>query len=475
MSLEYDKVSLKTKIYGGFGGFGINLTTGLFLTWTQIFYIEMILIDPLLWALAWIIYFVWNAINDPLFGHISDRTRTKYGRRIPYLMICGPLLSINFIFIFLAPANSSPWFKFLWLLISLITYDSFYTMVSLCFSSLLAELSINPQERAKINIFSGLGAGVGIAITYIIPIVFINYDLVPFSQNIFTFQIISIILAIFGAIFLAITAFGIKEHPEFLPEKEEVMNIWQSIKKVLNNKSFVTYVIFNFTMAYVIFTVNSNLPFYLQHVLDLSTENITASIPLLFFLIFSILGFPLGLFLTKKKGNKKALFYLSILALVGFIILTFAPNIYIVDISFMIIGLGFSGQTLLVFTLLGDIIDKDELETGVRREGAYFGTDALITRPAQSLSAGITGLILFLTNFNQNLGMGENQPESAIFGIKLLLGAIPAIFIILGLISLWYYPLDAMTIEYKEMKERELILHNKKLERLREKRIKKTR
>lgn len=467
--LTYDKVSLKIKFFGGLGAFGINLTTGLFVTWTQIFYIKLILIDPLLWSLAWIIYFAWNALNDPIFGHISDKTRTKYGRRIPYLMIGGPLLSISFLSIFFAPTNSSSWTKFSWLLISLLIYDSFFTIVSLCFSSLLAELSINPEERAKINIFSGLGAGIALALTYAIPIVFIFFNTLPRFQEIFTFQIIALILAICGAGFLAFTAFGIKERPELLPEKEEAIDLWPSIKYVIANKSFITYVIFNFTMTYVLFSVNFNLPFYIEYVLMLSSTNIISSIPLLLFLIFTVIGLPIGLMLTKKKGNKRALFYLSLLGLSGFILLTFANNIYLVNISFIIVGLGLSGQALLVFTLIGDIIDKDELETGVRREGTYFGTDALITKPAQSVAAGISGLVFFLTNFQQNLSIGENQPESAIVGIKMLLGIIPAIFIAFGLISLWYYPLDPLTKEYREIKKQVLMLHEEKLERLKRK------
>lgn len=467
--LTYDKVSLKIKFFGGFGAFGINLTTGLFFTWTFIFYTEMILLPPWLWSLAWIIYFIWNALNDPIFGHISDKTRTKYGRRIPYLRICGPLLSVSFMIIYLVPINSSSWFKFSWLLISLLVYDTFFTIVSLCFSSLLAELSINPEERAKINIFSGLGAGIAIALTYVIPTLFIFFNPLPHFQEIFTFQIIVLILAICGAGFLTFTAFGIKERPELLPEKEEALNLWPSTKYVLANKSFITYVIFNFTMTYVLFSVNSNLPFYIKYVLRLSSTNILSSIPLLLFLIFTVLGLPIGLMLTKKKGNKRALLYLSLLGLSGFILLTFANNIYLVNISFIIVGLGLSGQALLVFTLIGDIIDKDELETGVRREGAYFGTDALITKPAQSVAAGISGLVFFLTNFQADLSIGENQPESAIYGIKMLLGIIPAIFIAFGLISLWYYPLDPLTREYREIKKQVLILHEEKLERLKRK------
>ncbi len=470
---EYDKVPLKTKFFGSFGSLGLNITTNLFLAWTQIYYIKILGIDPLRWSLAFLIYMIWNAINDPLFGHISDRTRTKYGRRIPYLMICSPLLSINFIIMYFAPIESSQWTKFTWLLISLITYDSFFTIVSINFTSLLAELSINPQERAKINLFAGIGNGFGFGIAYLLPLLLIN-NAVPNSQNKDMFQLIVIILAILGAIFLAFTAFGIKERPELLPEKEERLGIFQSIKNVLANRSFITYSIFNFMVSYLIFSINANLPFYLTDVLKISEDNILASIPLVSFLVFSILGFPIILILNKRMGNKRTLFYSSILTIIGLIVITLSnDDLILVSISFAVVGLGFSG-TLLVFTLLGDIIDQDELKTGVRREGAYFGTDALINKPALSVSAGISGLVLFLTNFNQNLGAGENQPHSAIFGIKMLLGVIPALFIILGLISLWYYPLDSRTKEYKEMKRKVMVLHDEKLLRLRERLGKKT-
>ena len=96
---DYDKIPLRTKFLGGFGSFGLNVTTNLFLAWTQTYYIRIVRIDFFGWSLAFLIYMIWNAINDPLFGHLSDRTRTRYGRRTPYLMICSPLLSINFIIV----------------------------------------------------------------------------------------------------------------------------------------------------------------------------------------------------------------------------------------------------------------------------------------------------------------------------------------------------------------------------------------
>ncbi|MFX1256592.1 MAG: MFS transporter [Promethearchaeota archaeon] len=467
MEIVKDKIPLKTKTNYGLGSFGLQLTTGLFTVWTLIFYIKIVKINPLLWSLAWIIYMIWNAINDPLFGFISDNTRTKYGRRRPFLIVCTPLLSISFILLYFTPTDSEQWVYFVWLLISLIAYDSFFTIVGLCFNALMSELSIEPEERVKLNLFAGIGGGLGVGITYILPILFIQ-NTQPYSQNRPIFQAIVFIVAILGALFLFFTAFGIKERPELLPVEEENLGLWQATKTTLNNKSFLTFVIFNFVITYAVAAILSNFPFYIQDVLNVSNDSLFASLPLILFVCFSTLGLPLGIIMNKKFGNKKAVFYLSIIVVIGLIMITFVNDIILASIAFIILGLGFSGQTLLVYTLLADIIDEDELKTGVRREGMYFGTNALITKPAISLSAALSGLIFFLTAYNQDIGAGEIQSESAILGIKMLIGIIPAIFIIIGMIALWFYPLDGKSAEYVEMKRNINILQEQKLKRFRE-------
>ena len=420
MEIKKDIIPLKTKINYGLGALGLQLTAGLFGAWTLIYYIKIVKIDPLLWALAFILYFAWNAINDPIFGHISDRTRTRYGRRIPFIMVCSPLMSLSFIMLYLTPTESEQWVYFLWLLVTLIAYDSFFTIVGLCFNSLLSELSIEPEERANLNLFAGIGGGIGIAVSYALPILFIQ-NVQPYSQNRPIFLAIVVLMAILGATFLAFTAFGIKERPELLPDVGENLGLLASTKTTLRNKAFIAYVIFNFTITFVVTAILSILPFYIQDVLNVSGDNLLASMPLLLFIGFSLAGYPLGLFLNKKYGNKKAIFILSFLVVGGLICITFVDDIIMASICFAVIGFGFSGQTLLVYTLLADLIDQDELETGVRREGMYFGTDALFTKPAQSVAATIAGLVFYLTFYNQDLGSGESQPASAIFGIKILI------------------------------------------------------
>ncbi|TFG05242.1 MAG: MFS transporter, partial [Promethearchaeota archaeon] len=403
----------------------------------------------------------------PLFGFLSDHTKTRYGRRIPYLMACSPLVSVFFVLLYFTPLESDQWVYFIWLLFTLIAYDSFFTIVALCYNSLLSELTIEPDERVKLNFFAGIGVGLGVGITYVLPLLLIE-NVQPYSQNRPIFQTIVIILAILGAFFLSFTAYGIRERAELLPEKEENLGLGKSIKQTLKNRSFVTFVIFNFSITYVVTALLSNFPFFIQDVLNVSGDTLLSSLPLILYVIFSTVGLPLGYLVNKKYGNKRAIFLLSIIVIVGLIIVSFTDSMILVNISFIIIGLSFSGISLLVFTLLADVVDEDELETGVRREGMYFGTNALITKPAQSVSAAISGLVFYLTQYDQNIGAGETQPTSAILGIKLLIGLIPALFIILGMISLWFYPLDAQTKEYKEMKKKVKLLHEQKLLECRE-------
>ncbi|TFG20697.1 MAG: MFS transporter [Promethearchaeota archaeon] len=467
MEIKKDTIPLKTKINYGLGSLGLQLTTGLFAAWTLTFYIKIVKIDFLLWALAWIIYLVWNAVNDPLFGFFSDNTNTKYGRRIPFIMVCGPLMSISFVLLYLTPTDSEQWVYFIWLLVTLIAYDSFFTIVGLCFNALMSELSIEPDERAKMNLFASIGGGLGLSITYALPILFIQ-NVQPYSQNRPIFLTIVIVVAILGAMFLSFTAFGIKERPELMPEEDENLGLWQAMKTTLKNKSFLIFAVFNFMMTFVIVSVMSILPFYIQDVLQVSSESPLGSLPLILYLGFSLLGLPVGILMNQKYGNKHAIIYLSVVVITGFIMVTVANDIIWASISFAIIGFGFSGQTVLVYTVLADVIDQDELETGVRREGMYFGTNALITKPAQSVAAAIAGLVFYLTLYNQDLGPGESQPASAIFGIKLLMGLIPTIFIIIGMIVLWRYPLNPRSDDYKEMKQACSDLHDEKLRRCRE-------
>lgn len=466
---EKFKIPTSTKIKFSIGGIGFNLSAGLFAAWLYNFYIKIVKIDPLFWGLAWLLYIVWNAINDPLIGYFGDQTRTRFGRRMPWLMIATPFISISFIFLFfpplLNPLNpAAQWIYFIWLFIWLLLYDSFYTIIGITQKSLVAELSILPEERANSTFFWSIGTLVGQVITFLIPFIFIvNED--PYSQNLPIIQTMVIIFGLLGILLLAVMSFGIKERKEFLFAEKKKMGFAESIKHTIKNKAFIVYTIFSFTLVYINFAIYSQVSFFVQDVLQISSRSPLSSIPLIIFVGASLIGYPIGMFFNRKFGGKKGLIYLSVFVISGLIFLTFATNLLTSNIALFMVGFSYSGMMLIAPILMADIIDKDELKTGYRREGAYYGSNNLFTKPAQSIAAAFTAFILSLTGYNQ---FTVDQTQLARFGIKLNIGLFPAIFIAIGIIVLLKFPIDGSTKKYQQWKKKVEELHDKKIQAYKE-------
>lgn len=468
---EKFQVSISTKIKLSFGHFGFNLSAGLVAAYLMFFYIRIIKLDFFLWGLAWILYFVWNSINDPLVGYLSDKTRTKFGRRIPWLMASVPILTIGFIMLFFPPVidpslPSSQLIYFFWLFLTLMVYDTAFTVFGLCAGALMSELTIEPEERARISLFGLSGGGLAMIITFVLPYLFL-IDAEPYEQNLPIIQGLVIIFALVGAVGVAIMAFGIKERKEFCFAEAEMENLGfkNSIKYTIKNKGFLVYVVFAFMIGYIQTAMYQQLIFYIQDVLEISSADLVSSLPIITFALGLIIGIPLGLIINQKYGVKKGLIYLSIIAIIGLTMVTFSIGILMASISLFIMAVGYISLTILIPIPLCDVIDKDEFKTGRRREGAYFGSSALFTKPAQSVAAFLTGTVMALTGYNQ---YSSSQTDLAKFGISINLGLIPALFLLVAIIAIYYFPIDGSTTEYKEWKKELEIIHDKKLNALRE-------
>jgi GPH family glycoside/pentoside/hexuronide:cation symporter len=149
------------------------------------------------------------------------------------------------------------------------------------------------------------------------------------------------------------------------------------------------------------------------------------------------------------------------------IAVAFVPK-NLIPLCLIMAGFGLSGPQTLTNVLFAQVSDEDEIRTGVRREGAFFGVNALLTKPAQSLALWIVPAILEATQFvTRASNQGEtfvNQPASAIFGIKAFIGIIPGVACILGAILLIFYPLKGKYL--KQVQEKVLEMHAEKAQKL---------
>ncbi|MGV9197467.1 MAG: MFS transporter, partial [Promethearchaeia archaeon] len=156
---------------------------------------------------------------------------------------------------------------------------------------------------------------------------------------------------------------------------------------------------------------------------------------------------------------------------IALISLPFIPEMLIYGCLFFA-GIGLSGPLVLTNVLFAQVADEDEIESGVRREASFFGVNAMITKPAQSLALWLSPLLLelsgFLTPPKGSTDIILDQPASALFTIKMVIGLIPGIVMLIGVLILVFYPLKDEYLE--EVQEKVSEMHEEKHEKLKEQR-----
>ena len=443
--------STKQRIYWGLASFGGSIISGIYASLLPIYYTDylgMVKYAHLIYLMS-VIYAIWNALNDPLFGIISDRTKLKKGRRIPYMRYTAPFLALFFILVWFAPAGSGPMAIFWWMLITTLLYDTAYTIIFLVFSALLPEVSESEQERNYLQVFGSFFSLLGMILGFIIP------ELFRHQADLLFLRMAMIGVGILGMAFIMFTTYKFSERPEFT-KVDEPLGFIDSIKYTFKNKSFLTLVSANFMSIFIQAILLGSL-FYLA---DYVTQGSTL-ILLVFLFIPLILGIWLTPKLSKRFGVVKADQILLTIAGSGLVLLTFMPTTGIY-LCLALAGFGLTGPLVLTTVMWGQVADEDELRTGVRREGVFFGMNAFITKPAQSVALAIPVALLAWAHFIPRTGAQPNlnQPNEVFLAIRLFVGVIPGIALLLEVVILQFYPLRG---EYlKEVQDKVLKLHGEK-------------
>ncbi len=453
-------ISSKTRIYYGLASLGMAVVSGIYAVLLTIYYQDYLGLSANWIAIAMVIYAVWNALNDPIFGQITDRTRTKWGRRIPYLRFTAPFFALTFSLVWFAPENAPDATQFAWMLVTMLLYDTCYTILGLVHGTLLPELSESDQERGKLSIVSSLFGLLGTLLGFLIPD-FFRPKAGSIDVSMLSLQMSMIAVGVIAAFLIILSSYNIKERREF-SQVDEPLGWWEAIKSTLTSKSFIIFVTANFMMTFM-FSICMGAVYY---VADYVTQ--AGVIPLLAALFIPLtIGVPLAQFTLKRLEPVVALQTYLLVCGVSLIVLTFLPAT-LIPVSIAVFGFGYSGVQVITYLLLGQVIDEDEVRTGVRREGSFFGANALVTKPAQSLAVTITAMALAAGHFvtrESNAGMiFLNQPESALFAIRAVMGLIPGVTLLLAGLILFAFPLRGQRL--KEVKQEILRMHREKAGKL---------
>ncbi len=431
------RVRFSTLIYFGMAGFGTATVSGIYSAMLTIFYQDYLGLAARWMNIAFFIYALWNAINDPIFGQITDKTRSRWGRRIPYMRFTAPFLGLTFVLVWFAPEKGSDISKFTWMLVTMLLYDTCYTIIGLVHSALQAELTESDYERGKLSISASIFGLVGTLVGFLIPDFFRPKE-GSLDVSLLSLRLSMVAVGILIAFLIILATFKLKEHREY-SQVDKALPWVPAFKYTFTSKSFLVFVSTNFMCTFM-FSICMGSIFYLA---DYVTRS--GTIPLLASLFIPLaVGVPLTQLVLRKHDAVVVMRIYLVITAIGLISLGFLPADLIM-IGMGLVGFGYSGVQVVTYLLLGQVIDEDEVRTGVRREGSYLGTNALITKPAQSLANGLIANVLALTHFvtrESNAGViFLNQPESALFGIRALVGLIPGVALLIAAGLLHWYPI----------------------------------
>ena len=421
------------KLAYSFGAVATALSYQAFSTYIIYFYVDVVKLSVGLATWGMLIWGIWNAINDPLMGFISDRTRTRWGRRIPYILFTALPFGLIYFLIWSPPFTALQQLSlFLYFLIFICLFDLCYTITVLNWASLFPEMFRTLDERAQVNAyrqsFGMLGLIIGIALP---PLLFTTIGW-------------SLMGAIFGALIILayyISLWGSYERK--IPSEEKSLGLIAALKNTLINRSFATFVTSNLFIQYTFTMVLALIPFYAKYILKVPEQKIT--IIMLGALSVAIPMMFVWRSLTVKFGAKKTYLAAILVMAAALLPFSFINDFALTVLAALLVGASFSGIILISDVLISDIIDEDSIKTQTRREGIYFGANAFICRFSIALEALSIGLIFTQTGYNPNVLM---QTPQFLLGLRWLLSGFPILALALAFLIMWFYPLNEVRLKW---------------------------
>lgn len=424
------------------------------------FYYAVVGVSVILIMIGFIIWALWNSFNDFLIGYLSDRTHTKWGRRYPYIMFSIIPLALVMFFLFtplfpIGIENQIP--NFVYFLIIIIIFELFFTMYDLNYTALFPELFITLDERTKANNLRQAFAILGLIMAFVLPGLFITdySDPQSFGEYQFFGIIIAVIVIIPGLIFLKITP---REKAEFKEDYKKTPRFVDSLKTCVKSKSFMWYIPAEVANWFVYGILPAIVPLYGKFVLGITDTLILSLLLGISFISAAIFMTVLWKPVVQKIGPRK-----SWLISMSIWIATLIPLLFIGDmisglIVFFLMGIGLSGSLYIIDIIISDIVDEDEINTGIRREGAYYGANMFLMHLSTVLVFLVIGPVLILSNWEVFDPL--NVTPEIIFGLRSLMAIFPSIALLIALLVIYKYPLDDERLE--QVKQQRQKLHEEK-------------
>ena len=424
-------------LYGGGGQALIGVIYPLF------FLVDVIGLSPYLAGLVVLISEFWDAISDPIMGIICDNTRTRMGRRRPFILAGGFLLIAAFALIFFPVDFESEMHRFIYCTVTYLFYNTVSTIINVSYSSMSAEISTVSSERDRANILRLVVSTVGTAACTILPSIFTGMLDKGQITPIEFYLIIGIGFGIFFAAPVILCAIFVRERVA-IPEEKTRFDLREFVAP-LKIKPFRQLLGMYLGQAVCMEVFSAGIIMFAKYVTNPAGSS---TVFLGIFIAVQLLAFPIINKLIKTVDVNLIYRFglpLSIVALLSFGI--FGSNLYIAYASVFLIALGFAGAQLTSWIMFPHVVDAGELLIGKRLSGGCSALMTFARKTGAAIVINIFTTVLTLTGYDSEAAV---QTPAAQNGIKYVMAFTCIAFMVLGFIMAKRYVLSKKVNEKVE-------------------------
>lgn len=423
----------REKIFYGLGDMGNNVAYGAVGFYFVFFLTDVAGISPIWAGYIFMVVRIWNAVCDLVMGAISDHTKSRFGRRRPFLLFGAVPLGIGFALLWTVPFQETAWQVIYYTVIGIL-FNTLYSLVSIPYNALLPELSQDYDERTSISgykmAFSFVGSLLSaMGVTLIVDTIYPGK--ISYLES---FPVMGRVLAVVLAICILFAFAGTKERVEPKEPKNQG-SLRHNLKSLLQLKEYrlvLGVFIFNMVSFDIIMALYIYFMKYALKISD-SMSSVFMAIPL----VAAVVVTPMWVSISNRLGKQRTYIIAAIYFLIPLFACMFIPagNLGITAVVTVLIGIGISASQVLIFSILPDIVEIDECKNGVRREGIIYGSTMLLYKIGSAVMVALVTAALGWFGYAESTGsVIAVQSAGTIFGIRLLMSGMPALCLVLSVL-----------------------------------------
>lgn len=397
------------------GMFGTSIPINMLKTYAAIYYVDKLGVTTAQFALMLLLYTFIDALDNPVYGFLSDRTRSRWGRRRPWLVIGTPLLILTFVAFYSVPDFLAGNSLFAYCMLFYILAGTLDSVINANYAALFPELFRDDTSRATTNAMRQ---------AFQLVAMIISIALTPIVTQALGYSLTSIVYGILGGAVILYMTFTSQE-AEISPE-EEVPQLWKSLKDLFSNRKFWVAGFANAFYSAAMALVLASLPFFVKYALELSEGQSTFLFAAV--LLIAIACVAVWARLVRKFSLMPVWRAALVVLAVAFIPLFFAKSLVAAIICAGLVGFGFAGVITTMDLIGAKIMDEDTQKHGLRREGIYANALGFMNRLSGLFTSSAFYLVFIIFGFESGLNPGD-QPDLA---ARFLLTIFPPILMVIS-------------------------------------------